>query len=164
MEIVSYIVTNGISVIFLFLCWRNPRVGRLLFFILFLMASCLNLYTATQRPEVYQYFAELTWLNAYRQLILGWLNENAGWFVTVIAVCQMFIAISMWLKGPALKTGAFGAMFFFISIVPLGFGSAFPGTLIMAFAMLFIFKSTDQEYLWRGATKPSSSKHYDKKT
>lgn len=157
MEIISYIITNGIAVIFVFLSWRNPKVGRVLFFTLFFLASCLNLYTATQRPDVYQYFAGLTWLNVYRQFILGWFKDNSDWFVTGIAIGQMLIAISMWLKGSLLKLGALGAIFFFVSISPFGFGSAFPATLIMAFAMFFIFKSADHERARIGIKNISTS-------
>lgn len=145
MEIVSYIITNGIAVIFVFLCWRNPRVGRILFFVLFLLASCLNVYTALRSPEVYQYFARLTWFSIYRDFITGWFRNNADWFVTVIAVSQLSIAMSMWFKESMLRLGSLGAIFFFIAIAPLGLGSAFPATLIMAFAMYFIFRGADRQ-------------------
>lgn len=144
MEIISYILTNGIAVIFVFLSWRNPKVGRVLFFILFLLAVCLNVYTASQNAGMYQYFAELAWSDIYGQFITGWFKNNASWFVIAIAICQLFIAISMWLKGSLLKLGALGAIFFFISIAPLGFGSAFPASLIMAFAMFFILKNAEE--------------------
>lgn len=157
MEIISYIITNGIAVIFVFLSWRNPKVGRVLFFVLFFLASCLNVYTASQKPGVYQYFAELTWLDIYRGFITGWFKDNASWFVIAIAICQLFIATSMWLKGSLLKLGALGAIFFLVSISPFGFGSAFPATLIMAFAMFFIFKSADHERARIGIKNVSTS-------
>lgn len=146
MEIAGYIITNGIAVMFVFLSWRNPKFGRMLFFVLFLSASVLNLYTASQRPDVYQYFAEMTWLDIYREFITGWFKSNASWFVTAIAIGQLLIAILMWSQRSWLKIGALGAIFFFISIAPLGFGSAFPATLIMAIGVYFTSKTADQEH------------------
>jgi hypothetical protein len=156
MEVISYIITNGIAVIFVFLSWRNPKVGRVLFFLLFFPSACLNVYTAWQKPEVYQYFAESTWLNIYRAFITGWFKDNAVWVVIVIAICQLFIAISMWLDGLPLKLGALGAIFFFVCISPFGFGAAFPATLIMAFAMWFILKSAANERAAVGIKNVSS--------
>jgi hypothetical protein len=160
MEVISYILTNGIAVIFVFLSWRNPKVGRVLFFVLFFLASCLNVYTASQNPEVYQYFVDMTWLDIYRVFILGWFKDNASWFVIAIASGQLFIAVSMWLKRSLLKLGALGAMFFFVAISPFGFGSAFPATLIMALAMFFILKSADHERATVGIKSISISGRY----
>jgi hypothetical protein len=143
METIGYIITNSISVILVFVSWKNPKVGRVLFFILFLLASCFNLYAATQTPHVYQYFANLAWLNIYQEFITGWFKENADWFITAIGICQLLIAMSLLTKGKLLKFGTIGAVCFLISISPLGAGSAFPSTLIMAIGLCFIYKSVD---------------------
>lgn len=145
MEIVAYITTNAIAVIFLFLTWRSTMTGRILFFVLFILGSFINAYTVIQHPDAYQYFADTAWPDFYKSFIEGWFRNNVRWVIALIACSQFLISVSMWFKDSTfLKIGALGAIIFLICISPLGLGSAFPATLIFAAAMLIILKRANE--------------------
>jgi hypothetical protein len=147
--LVGYIISNIVALIMLWASLKNLRLSRLLFFLLFLWASFTNATISTKRPEVYLEYADLALIGFYRDFILGWFRHNTQWVVQCVAVSQAFIAISMLLRGPVLKTGAILAIIFLVSIAPLGVGSAFPTTLIMAAAMFLILRKNQHYYLWQ---------------
>ena len=93
-----------------------PTAGRLLFIALFAWAAQVNLRTALATPEVYLDYAPLASLDLYRQVIAGVFARHITAFVTAVAL------------------GLAGAIAFLVAIVPLGVGSGFPATLIMAMA------------------------------
>jgi hypothetical protein len=65
----------------------------------------------------------------------------------LIATAQALIAIALLLKGQVYKWGAAGGILFLLAIIPLGVGSAFPCSLIMATALALLF-SRGHSYLW----------------
>ena len=54
--------------------------------------------------------------------------------VLIIAVGQVFIAMSTFMKRRWFRVGCIGGISFCLAIAPLGMGAAFPSTLLMAFA------------------------------
>jgi hypothetical protein len=71
-----------------------------------------------------------------------------------IAVCQGLIALAMLMKELVFRIGAVGAMVFLISIAPLGVGSAFPCTLVMAVGLFFLLRYNNIPYIWQQPSKP----------
>lgn len=151
--LIGYIISNVVAVLMLWTAWKNTRLARLLFFLLFTWASWTNATIVSNRPEVYLEYADLTFLQFYKDFILGWFSEHIKLVVGFVAVSQGLIAVAMLLKGIMLKIGAVGAILFLLSIIPFGVGSGFPTTLIMAGAMLLILKSKNQNFLWKRASK-----------
>ena len=66
----------------------------------------------------------------------------------MIAVCQILIAISLFSGGRSAKLGALGAMVFLVGIAPLGLGSAFPASLLMAVGCYYLFREKMTEDLF----------------
>jgi hypothetical protein len=127
---VSTLVAAGMA----YVSWRWKNAGRLLFVFLFLWASGANLYTSIVRPEVYLEYAPLAALDVYRWFILGPFARHITLIVGAIAISQLAIALLVALWGTAVRLGLIGAMVFLVAIAPLGIGSGFPATLIMALA------------------------------
>ncbi len=148
--LVLYIISNVVALVMLWAAWKKHRLLRFLFFLLFAWASWTNWNEAIKSPAFYLDYADLTFLDSYREFIHGWFGNHITEVVGFIATCQALIAISMLLKGWMLKTGALGAIIFLLAIVPLGVGSAFPCTLIMAIAMWPLFREKQIQYLWYG--------------
>ncbi len=146
--LVLYIISNIAALVMWVAAWKSPRLGRLLFFLLFAWASWTNWNAAIYTPNIYIEYADLSFLNMYRQFIRGWFSEHTQAAVGFIATCQALIAISMLLKRWILKLGVIGAIIFLLAIAPFGVGSAFPCTIIMALGMYVLFHSRAQEYLW----------------
>lgn len=143
-----YIISNVVALLILWSAWKHQRIARLLFFLLFIWASWTNWKTALNNPQFYTEYADLSFLNIYRQFIRGWFSEHVTEMVGFIATCQALIAVSMLLKGWMLKTGAIGAIIFLLGIAPLGVGSAFPFSITASLALYLILKNRTNDYLW----------------
>jgi hypothetical protein len=65
--------------------------------------------------------------------------------VLSIAVGQVAIAIAMLLTDRWFRIGCLGGIIFCVSIAPLGLGSAFPATLLMALAFYRLYKHENQQ-------------------
>lgn len=150
--LIAYIISNVAALGLLYCACAWPRIGRLLFVLLFAWASWTNWSTALRTPEVYLDYANLTFLDLYQQAIHGWFSEHILLAVGTIATCQALVAVAMLLKGWIFKAGAAGAIVFLVGIAPLGVGAAFPATLIMALAM-GVLMNKGHAYLW--ATPPA---------
>ena len=146
--LLMYIISNVVALLILSTAWKQPRIARLLFFLLFIWASWTNWKTALYNPQFYIEYADLSFLTIYRQFIRGWFSEHVTEMVGFIATCQALIAVSMLLKGWMLKTGAIGAIIFLLGIAPLGVGSAFPFSITASLALYLILKDGTNDYLW----------------
>jgi hypothetical protein len=146
--LISYIISNVVAVLTLLAAWKKPRIARLMFFLLFAWASWTNWTTALRNPQFYIEYADLSFLNIYKQFIHGWFSKHITETVGFIATCQALIAVSMLLKGWMIKMGAIGAIIFLFAIAPLGVGSAFPFSIITSVALYLIIRYPFNDYLW----------------
>ena len=144
-----YIFSNLLALAMLWAGWKNQRVLRLLVSLVFAWASWTNWNEAVIAPQFYLDYAGLTFSGLYRNFINGWFSTHITLTVGFIATCQSLIAISMLFKGWIFKTGAIGSIIFLIAIAPLGFGAAFPCTLIMAVSILLLLRKKKINYLWK---------------
>ena len=149
----SYIISNVVAVLMLFAAWKTPRIARVLFFVLFAWAGYTNYNYAIHNPGAYLEYANLSFLYLYIEFIQGWFSQHIMIAIGFIATCQGLIAVSMLLKGWIFKTGCIGAIIFLLAIAPLGVGSGFPCTVIMAVATFVILKRSDENYLWTRTTR-----------
>lgn len=143
--VISNIVVLGI----LYFCWENERIGRLLMFLLFLTAGCVNWYTVLHRPTDYLYYESFAFISLYRSFIEGWFSQHIQLMVGIIATSQLLIAFSMLLKGWIFKAGALGGMLFLLCILPLGFAAAFPFPIFGAIAFYILLTSKGINYIWK---------------
>ena len=155
--LIAYIISNVVALLLLWASLKHPRLSRLLFFLLFAWASWINMRTALIQPEVYLEYADLTFSSWYRIFILGPFKTYTTLMVGSIAVGQGLLALAMLMKGLVFRIGALGAMVFLISIAPLGVGSAFPCTLVMATGLFFLLRRQHIPYLWKKAPKPEKN-------
>jgi hypothetical protein len=144
-----WILSNSIAILFLIAAIKKPKLARLLFALLFAWACWLNYTTARYNPEEYLNYAVLTPFDLYSDFIKGWFKEHITIMVTLISFGQGLIALGMLLKGWLVRLACYGAIIFFLAIIPLGIGAGFPATLISAVAIYFILKKDDLNYLWK---------------
>jgi hypothetical protein len=150
--LMAYIISNALALIMLVTAWKWPRIGRLMFLLLFAWASWFNWQTVSHTPREYLNYADLAISEGYRQFIRGWFSSHIREVVGFIATCQGLIALAMLLRGWLFKIGAIAGIVFLLAILPLGMGSAFPCTLIMAAAMGLLLRGY-ADYLWRRPEK-----------
>ena len=141
---IFYTITNLFAIVSALMAMRWPTIARVLFGSMFICAAVANSYIATSHPAAYLSFGELTLSGLYRSIILGPFAEHVQLYVLIIAACQLFIGIFTCYRGPLMTAAMIGGIVFLVAIAPLGEGSAFPSTLIMAIAFLILlFKKID---------------------
>ena len=143
-----YIISNAIALTMLLVSWKYDRIARIMFFFVFAWASWTNWNEAVVAPQFYLDYAGLTFSGLYRNIILGWFSHHITLVVGIIATCQALIALSMLLKGMIFRIGAVGGLIFLLAIAPLGVGSAFPCTIILAIGLWLLLRRKDIDYVW----------------
>jgi len=134
----AHIGSNLVALLMLLACWRWTNIGRLLIVALFLWAGQLNLRTALSQPQVYLAYAQFA-VEPYRSFIRGFFAGHLTAIVGAIAAGQLLIGLLVARRGRAVRLGLAGAIVFLVAIAPLGVGSAFPATLIMASGAVLLF-------------------------
>lgn len=136
------IITNLIALLFLILAFISVKACKILFSILFTGASFFNIYTALTNPEAYLEMGKYSLLEIYKVFIYSVFTDYTTLFILLISIGQIFIGIGILFTGNILKLSIYGGIIFLVCIAPLGIGSAFPSTLIMAISFIIIFRKT----------------------
>ena len=131
-----YATTNIASAVLVVSAYKWPRVTLILFILIFLAAGVFNSYIALTDPEDYLLYGDMAVLEVYRHFIHGFFSKYTQEIILTIALGQLCVAALLSFKGKLLKLGIIGGVIFFIAIAPLGVGSAFPATLLMAIALI----------------------------
>jgi hypothetical protein len=151
--VVAYIFSNLLALGMLWLCWKKPSVSRLLFFILFIWAGITNAFTSVNNPNAYLAYSDYALLPFYKDIINGFFGRHITAIVCSIAICQLLIGMSMFMKGNIFKPGCVGRIIFLLGITPLGIGSASPATLVWATGLFMLYKKGIDRYWWTGFKK-----------
>lgn len=131
-----YLGSNIISTGLVFAAVKWPRLTRVPFVLIFVAAGLFNTYTAHTQPDVYLDYGDMAVLDVYRRFIDGFFSEYTQAIVLAIAVGQLSVGALLTGSGHLLRMGVAGGVIFFIAIAPLGVGSAFPATLLVAVALI----------------------------
>ncbi|HMN88488.1 MAG TPA: hypothetical protein PKD70_03230 [Saprospiraceae bacterium] len=134
---IPYLLSNTIALVLLLAAWRAPRWTRWTMALVFLVAGCTNAWIANTTPQDYLSYASLA-ITAYRRFIEGWFAQHIQVVVTLIAVGQLTVALLLALPRKWRRLGVLGGMLFFVAIAPLGIGSAFPCSIILAITLFLI--------------------------
>ena len=139
--LIPYIISNVVSVLLIFICYKWPKIGKIVWGLFFFSAGIFNIYTAIRTPHVYaEVYGQTAIFSFYKNFIYGIFNELATLFVTLIGSGQIVVAILLFMRKSLFNLGILGGMIFLIAISPLGIGSAFPATLIMATSLFVLYK------------------------
>jgi len=143
--VVPYAVSNVVALLILAAAVWWPNVGRWAIALLFGYACVYNTWIGLSKPEEYQGFADLVWLDAYRTFITGYFKDNAGWIISAIAAGQGVIAVTIAAGKRALWVGVLGTCIFLLAIAPFGVGSAFPFSLTVSVAAIIVWRKLKNE-------------------
>jgi hypothetical protein len=147
--LVPYLISQAVAIGFLLAAWKNTKLARLLFALLFVAASAFNMYLGLTSPDTYIIIYAKTAVPLYRNFINGWFSHCNHIIIPVIATGQFAIGVGMLLKGWWVRWTCIGAIIFLLSIAPLMTGSAFPFSLIVLWAALLVLKNDKKCYLWQ---------------
>ena len=134
-----WIISNAVSLVLLFVCYKWNKIGKYLFSFIFLAASVVNTFEAISNPSTYvDAYGKLAFF-FYKDFIYGFFSHHITVIVMFIAAGQLLISIFLFMGKKFLKYGVLGGIVFLLAITPLGLGSAFPATLLMAAALAVLF-------------------------
>jgi len=158
----AQLISIAVALTIVLVTWRSRLAGRVFFVLLFSWAAFVNMRLAFVDPTAYLGYAPLAWSDWYRDFIRGFFAAHITAIVAVIAVGQATIAVLVATTGRAVSLGLWGAIVFLVAIAPLGVGSGFPTTLIMAWAAGLLLMMTYDRSVWseigswwRGSAGPS---------
>lgn len=140
--ILPYVITNLVAIGLLIVSIKWFETGKYLFGLIFLAASVFNIITAFKSPESYLQYGETAKLFFYRNFINTEFKAKIVLYVLIIAGFQLFFAFCLFSGIYIEKYGFIGGIIFLLLIAPLGIGSAFPSTIIMALALYIIYFKT----------------------
>ncbi|MBS0030680.1 hypothetical protein ACTJJ0_24465 [Chitinophaga sp. 22321] len=139
----TYLVANGVSLAVLIAAIFRPAVARFLLSVIFIGAAFFNAFMAIREPELFMVYGRMTASPAYEQFIYGAFRDNITAIVVSISICQLVTGIFIAARGTVLRLGLIAAAVFLVAIAPLGAGSAFPSTLLLATAaIILLFKTS----------------------
>jgi hypothetical protein len=121
----------------IFVCYKWPKIGKVAWGIIFILAGIFNIYTAMSNPQAYVDYSQHA-VGLYQKFINGVFSTHTSLFVSLIASGQILVGIFLFMKRTLFLLGIIGGIIFLVAISPLGSGSAFPSTLLMAFSLVLL--------------------------
>ena len=136
--LVPIVITNLIALGLFYVGWKWSKAGRIVFGIIFLGASLINGYLLFSQPGIYLSYGENALAQGYKTFIYGLFAEHLRVFLGLIVFGQFLISLGLLFIRKIFLPAILGAILFLLAILPLGIGSAFPSTLIMALSVWII--------------------------
>jgi hypothetical protein len=136
----AYMLSNFVAVMIVYISIIKPVFGRMCMSLLFIGASVVNTVISISHPQIYRTYADIAALPVYEQFINGFFSRHITGFVLSIAVGQLLIGCALLWKGPLEKIALAAAIIFLFAIAPLGAGSSFPCSIILAIACAILMR------------------------
>jgi hypothetical protein len=140
-----YIISNLISILILIIALVRPVFGRMLLSLIFIAAAIINMVIAISNPEVYKIYESLAALPIYEDFIRGPFSLHITGYILAIATGQLMIGLGLALKGIYESIALTGAIIFLLAIAPLGAGSSFPCTVILALTCVILLREKKRQ-------------------
>jgi hypothetical protein len=134
------ILANLVAVILALSSYNFPRFMRFIWGLIFIVAGIVNLITVYNEPGIYVDAYGPAAIDAYKDIIYGPFSKKPAVYVTLIAAGQMLAGSLIWSGRFWYYLGLVGGILFLLAIAPLGVGSAFPSTVIMALGLILMMR------------------------
>ena len=135
---IPYVVTHGLTFVLIFICYKWPKIGKVAWGIIFILAGIFNIFTGNSNPQAYVDYGQHA-VGLYQKFIYGLFSSYTSLIVSLIASGQILVGIFLFMKRTLFLLGILGGILFLIAISPLGIGSAFPSTLLMAVSLVLLY-------------------------
>jgi hypothetical protein len=131
---------NVLAVVFFIVALYRPNAARVIAGAGLILAALVNCVAALRAPLFFGATLEpLAW-GVYRDFIHSVFAQAAVRLLLAIALWQAVVGCVFLIRqAPFIKLACVAAFCFFLLLVPLGAGSGFPSTLILASAMVVLF-------------------------
>lgn len=94
------------------------NIGRILWGLVFVVSSIVNLIVTLPNPEFYRAFADLTFFPFYRRLILSVAIPNAQLITALVVLFEFAVGVLILSKGQAVRWGLIGTGMWAVFICP----------------------------------------------
>ena len=132
-----YVITHTLTFLLIFTCYKWPKIGKWAWGIIFILAGIFNIFTVIKNPQVYLSYRDHA-VEFYKFFIDGVFSSFTVFIVSLIGTGQILAGIFLLQKGKLFFIGILGGIVFLVAIAPLGIGSAFPSTLLMALSLVLL--------------------------
>ncbi len=132
-----YVVTHIVTIILIIVCYKWPKIGKIAWGIIFILAGIFNIFTVIKNPDAYLSYGNHA-VDFYKFFIDGVFSSFTIFIVSLIGTGQILAGLFLLRKGKLFLLGILGGIIFLFAIAPLGIGSAFPSTLLMAFSLVLL--------------------------
>ena len=136
---IPYVISNVFALLLILICYRWPKVGKVIFAVGFILAGIFNIYSGISSPEVYVDLYGPGTVTLYQKFIYGIFSSYTSLIISLIASGQIIVGIFLFMKRTPFLLGILGGIIFLVAISPLGIGSAFPSTLLMAISLVLLY-------------------------
>ncbi|OMP75195.1 hypothetical protein [[Flexibacter] sp. ATCC 35208] len=137
----AFLVSNAGAILILLISIWYKRAGRIIIALLFLIAALVNAWQATFKPDVYNVYELIAALPVYEYLIAEVLLIHITLYIILLMIIQLFIGIGILYNR---KTALVAGIVYLLALAPLGAGSSFPCTVILAIAVILLLKREKQ--------------------
>jgi hypothetical protein len=132
-----YVITHAVTIILIIICYKWPKIGKVAWGIIFMLAGIFNIFMVIKDPQVYLGYRDHA-AEFYKFFLDGVFNSATIFIVCLIGAGQILVGIFLLRKGKLFLMGILGGIIFLVAIAPLGIGSAFPSTLLMALSLVLL--------------------------
>lgn len=122
----------------MFICYKWPKIGKVAWGIIFILAGIFNIYMGNSNPQAYVDYGQHA-VGLYQKFIYGLFSSYTSLIVSLIASGQIIVGIFLFMKKNLFVLGIGGGIIFLVAISPLGIGSAFPSTLLMSASLVLLY-------------------------
>ena len=134
----AYLISNAGALLVLFISIIFKRTGRVIMALLFLIAAIDNAWLAIHQPSVYSVYERLAALPVYEVLIHQVFLEHITTYMLILMLFQLAISLGLLWRGKWEKIALSAAIIYLLALAPLGAGSSFPCTVILALACMVL--------------------------
>ena len=132
-----YVITHAVAFLMIFICYKWPKIGNVAWGVIFILAGIFNIFMVIKNPQAYLSYRDHA-VDFYKFFIDGVFHSFTIFIVSLIGTGQILVGIFLLRKGKLFLLGILGGIVFLVAIAPLGIGSAFPSTLLMAFSLVLL--------------------------
>ena len=120
--------------------YSRLRLGRIAFSVIFASGALVNVYFVLASPGIYEGFADLALLPAYRELWASVVLPNLPFMIGLVAGFEILLAVLLLIKGRPARIGLFMAAVFMLLLFPFWWaGGALVNLLLAALLLRLAF-------------------------
>lgn len=137
----AYLVSNAGALLILLISIWYKRAGRIIVGFLFLFAALVNAWQAIFKPDIYNVYELLAALPVYEYLVAEVFLIHITFYIILLMVVQLAIGIGIVYNR---KIAMIAGIVYLLVLAPLGAGSSFPCTVILAVAVMLLLNRGKQ--------------------